>query len=106
VPEYYHYSDNPLISKIVIIAENGWGVETNKSIERLKKYGTKGNHGYDNHWIDMQGIFYAIGPAFKTNLHVGTIMNIDVYPLLCKIFNILPNPFIDGRFDRIEYILK
>ena len=106
VPEYFHYSKNPLISKIVIIAENGWGVETNKSIERLEKYGTKGNHGYDNHWLDMQGIFYAIGPAFKTNLRVGTIMNIDVYPLLCKIFKIMPNPFIDGKLERIDYILK
>jgi predicted AlkP superfamily pyrophosphatase or phosphodiesterase len=106
VPEYFHFSDNPLISSIVIIAENGWSLETNKSIENMKKYTSKGNHGYDNYWMDMNGIFYAVGPAFKNNYRVGTINNIDIYPLLCKIFNILPNPLIDGKFDRIEYILK
>ena len=106
VPKYYHYSNNPLIPKLVIIAENGWGVETNKSLANLKKYGTKGNHGFDNHWTDMQGIFYAIGPAFKKNYTTGTLLNIDIYPLLCKIFNIIPNQLIDGKLDRIGYILK
>ena len=106
VPEYFHYSDNPLIRKIVIIADNGWGVETNKSLKNLGKYGTRGNHGYDNYWMDMNGIFYAIGPAFKVNYKVGTINNIDIYPLLCKIFKVVPNPFIDGRLERIDYILK
>ena len=64
VPEYFHFSDNPLISKIVLIAENGWSLVTNKSLESMKKYGNKGNHGYDNYWMDMNGIFYAVGPDF------------------------------------------
>jgi len=106
VPGYFHFSDNPLISRLLIIAENGWSLETNKSIESHKKYSSKGNHGYDNYWMDMNGIFYAVGPDFRNNYRVGTIDNIDIYPLLCKIFNILPNPLIDGRLDRIEYILK
>ena len=106
VPEYFHYSDNALISRLVILAENGWGVETNNSLENLKKYGTKGNHGYDNYWMDMNGIFFAIGPAFKKDYRTGTVNNIDIYPLLCKIFNVVPNQLIDGRLDRIGYILK
>jgi predicted AlkP superfamily pyrophosphatase or phosphodiesterase len=106
VPKYYHYSSNSLIPELVILAENGWGVETNKSFENLNKYGTKGNHGYDNYWIDMHGIFYAIGPDFKQNYKVGTVQNIDIYPLLCKIFNIVPSQLIDGRLERIGYILK
>ncbi len=106
VPECFHYSSNPLIPQIVIIAENGWSVETNKSLENLKKYSNKGNHGYDNFWLDMHGIFYAMGPAFKVNYRVGTIDNIDIYPLLCKIFNVVPNFQIDGKLERIEYILK
>lgn len=106
VPEYFHYSDNPLISKLVIIAENGWGVETNKSLENLKRYGTRGNHGYDNNRMDMNGIFFAIGPAFKSDYRTGTVNNIDVYPLLCKLFNIVPNQLIDGKLERIDFILK
>jgi predicted AlkP superfamily pyrophosphatase or phosphodiesterase len=106
VPARYHYSNNALISDIVIIAENGWGVETNKSIESLRKYGNKGNHGYDNYWIDMHGIFYAMGPEFKENYQVGTINNIDIYPLLCKIFNLVPNQLIDGKLEGIDCILR
>ncbi len=106
VPAFFHFSDNPLISRIVIIAENGWNLETNKTIEQNKKYSTKGNHGYDNYWMDMNGIFYAVGPSFRVNYRVGTINNIDIYPVLCRIFNVIPNPFADGRFDRIGYVLK
>ncbi|MGB5289322.1 MAG: alkaline phosphatase family protein, partial [Ignavibacteriaceae bacterium] len=67
---------------------------------------TKGNHGYDNYWMDMNGIFYAIGPNFKSNYKVGTIDNIDIYPLLCKIFKVVPNHFMDGNIDRISHTLK
>ena len=106
VPAYFHFSDNPLISKIVIIAENGWSLETNKSFESMKKWNTKGNHGYDNYSMDMNGIFYAVGPLFRKNYQVGTVNNIDIYQLLCKIFNVFPNQLIDGKLERIEYILK
>jgi predicted AlkP superfamily pyrophosphatase or phosphodiesterase len=41
VPGRFHYSNNPLISRLVIIADNGWGVETNKSIENLRSMVTK-----------------------------------------------------------------
>lgn len=106
IPEYFHFSNNPLISHILIIAEEGWSLETNKSIDGMKKNSEKGNHGYDNFLMDMNGIFYAVGPAFKNNYQTGTIDIIDIYPLLCKLFNIMPNPLIDGKLDRIEYILK
>ncbi len=106
VPEYLHFSRNPLISSIVVIADLGWVLADNSSAEKIKKYSSGGDHGYDNNEIDMHGIFYAIGPQFKKNFKTGTIWNIDVYPLLSKIFNIQPRNNIDGRLDRIEFILK
>ena len=102
VPSYFHYSDNPVISPILLIADLGWSLVLNKKGGR----DDKGNHGYDNNQLDMQGIFLAIGPNFKTNYHTGTLWNIDIYPLLCKIFNIMPRANIDGRLDRIEFLLK
>jgi len=54
----------------------------------------------------MHGIFFAFGPDFKPGYKTGTIWNIDIYPLLCKIFNIYPRQNIDGKLDRIEFILK
>jgi predicted AlkP superfamily pyrophosphatase or phosphodiesterase len=65
-----------------------------------------GNHGYDDHALDMQGIFFAIGPDFKNGYVTGTIDNIDIYPLLAKILHIKPNNKIDGKLERIEFLLK
>ncbi|NOX65292.1 MAG: alkaline phosphatase family protein, partial [Chlorobi bacterium] len=78
----------------------------NKQLSKMKKRGNKGNHGYEKDYIDMHGIFVASGPNFKTNYKTGTVWNIDIYPLLCKIFNIYPNPKIDGKLERIGFLLK
>lgn len=102
VPAYFHYNEDPFISPIVVIADQGWSLISNKKSGRNKK----GDHGYDNNQIDMHGIFLAIGPNFKKNYRTGTLWNIDIYPLLCKIFNIVPRSDIDGKLERIGFILK
>ena len=104
MPDYYHYSKNPFISSIILVADLGWSLVTTKNTSWLLK--AKGNHGYDNNQMDMHGIFLAIGPDFKHNYRTGTLWNIDIYPLLCKIFNIYPRSIIDGRLERIEFILN
>lgn len=102
IPEYYHFNDNPLISPIVVMADMGWSVVTSKRSE----WESKGNHGYDNMQLDMHGIFLATGPDFKSHFQTGTVWNIDIYPLLCKLFDIYPRANIDGKLDRIGFILK
>ncbi|MCX6171179.1 MAG: alkaline phosphatase family protein [Ignavibacteriales bacterium] len=104
IPEYYHFNDHPFISSIVVIADLGWSAISN--YHRKSERDEKGNHGYDNNQLDMHGIFLATGPSFKKNYHTGTLWNIDIYPLLCKIFDIYPRTNIDGRLDRIEFILN
>ncbi|MCX7879588.1 MAG: ectonucleotide pyrophosphatase/phosphodiesterase [Ignavibacteria bacterium] len=103
IPKYYRYSQNPLISDFVIIPELGWSIV--RSPEDYV-YNIKGNHGYLPQWTDMHGIFVAGGPAFKKGLVVGTLRNVDIYPLLCKILRIEPKGNIDGDIERIEFILK
>ena len=75
--------------------------EENKYLEKIK-----GAHGFDNSEIDMHGVFYAMGPAFKEGLVCGTIENVDVYPLLAKIFDIPISHKIDGKIKRIQFVLK
>ncbi len=108
VPEYFHYSENPFIYPLVLVADLGWSLVDNNSEVKYTTddYDNKGNHGYDNHELDMHGIFIAKGPAFKKGYKTGTLWNIDVYPLLCKIFNIFPRADIDGKLERIGFILK
>ena len=106
IPLHYHFSKSPMISEILLVAEMGWAVITNKDLKWMKPDRYKGNHGYDNHQLDMHGIFVAAGPRFKNNYKTGTINCLDIYPLLCKIFNVIPNSNIDGHLERIEFILK
>jgi len=106
IPGFYHFSNNPFILPIIVIADLGWQLVTNDYFKQPRKYTMKGDHGYEKDQIDMHGIFIAKGPLFKSHYTTGTLWNIDIYPLLCKIFNITPNALIDGDIDRIEFILK
>jgi ectonucleotide pyrophosphatase/phosphodiesterase family protein 5 len=108
MPEYFHFKDNPFIYPIILVADLGWSLVDNKSIKMYTDPNgdNKGNHGYDNHELDMHGIFLAHGPAFKKGYRTGTVWNIDVYPLMCKILNIVPRSNIDGKLERIRFILK
>jgi len=106
IPSYFHFSKSPMISEILLIAELGWAVITNEDLKWVKPKKYNGNHGYDNNQLDLHGIFIAGGPQFKNNYKTGTMNCLDVYPLLCKIFHIIPNSRIDGKLDRIEFILN
>uniref|UniRef100_A0A7V2ZIR2 Alkaline phosphatase family protein n=1 Tax=Ignavibacterium album TaxID=591197 RepID=A0A7V2ZIR2_9BACT len=105
IPAQYHFNYNYLIGDLFILAEPGWSVGTTKDKDRMSDY-NGGNHGFDNSFIDMHGIFYAIGPSFKENYKTGTIENVNIYPLLCKILNIIPRQNIDGKLENISFILK
>lgn len=106
IPEYLHYKDNPNVAEIVLIADLGYSLFDGKDVEKYSKKFPLGNHGYDPTNIDMHGIFYAIGPDFKTAYTCGTLNNIDIYSLLAKILHIFPNNNIDGKLERIEFLLK
>jgi len=106
LPEYFHFSHNSFVPDILIIADPGWTLISNNDERWIKSSGSKGNHGSDPNFLDMHGIFLAIGPSFKQVYFTGTINNIDIYPLLAKILNIVPNNNIDGKLERIEFLLK
>lgn len=106
IPAYLHFNKNHLIAEVVIIADNGYSLFDGKDVEKYTSKFPQGNHGYDPEFIDMHGIFFAMGPDFKVNYTCGTIENIHIYPLLAKILKIFPNNNIDGKPERIEYLLK
>lgn len=105
IPSQYHFNHNHLIGDLFVLSEPGWSVGTTKDKDRMDDY-NGGNHGFDNSFIDMHGIFYAIGPSFRENYKTGTIENVNIYPLLCKILNIIPKQNIDGKLENISFILK
>lgn len=105
-PIYYHYNKNELITSIIIVADLGWSLIKKGNSNNNGYSISGGNHGYDNNFMDMHGIFIANGPEFKKNMKTGTLQNIDINPLLCKILNIEHEPDIDGKLENIEFILK
>ncbi|MEI7812754.1 MAG: ectonucleotide pyrophosphatase/phosphodiesterase [Ignavibacteria bacterium] len=106
IPPHYFFNDNPFIYPVIIIADKGWLLTKNRTFFNDKEYLYLGEHGYDNNELDMHGIFLAAGPAFKSGYKTGSLWNIDIYPLLCKIFGIVPRQNIDGEIERIGFILK
>ena len=106
LPEHFHYKSNHFVADIVVLSDLGYSIFDDKDVEKYSKNFPLGNHGYDPYNLDMHGIFYAIGPDFKSGYTCGTIDNIDIYPLLAKILRIFPNNNIDGKLERIEFLLK
>ena len=103
MPSYWHYNTHPFFKKLFVLAKPGAELITSN---RKMEYENRGNHGYDNYNLDMHGIFIASGPLFWSNYKTGTLNNIDVYPLLCRIYGITPDHKVDGTLDNIEFILK
>ncbi|MFA5833453.1 MAG: ectonucleotide pyrophosphatase/phosphodiesterase [Bacteroidota bacterium] len=106
IPDSFHLKKSESVFSILVAADLGWSL-TDKELskKRLLNF-PKGNHGFNQHHKEMQGIFVARGPAFKKKFKIGTMENIDIYPLLCKILKIQQNVNIDGKLKRVESLLE
>ncbi|MFQ3277648.1 MAG: hypothetical protein ACI8SZ_001992, partial [Colwellia sp.] len=68
---------------------------------------SKGNHGWSQfNTRDMDGIFYAKGPAFKEKVQLDTVENVNIMPLLAKILGVDITTPIDGKLDIMKPLLK
>lgn len=106
-PQHYHYRYNAFLGDVIAVADLGYSfIRTEKELRKVQKRKPQGDHGYDNHAMDMHGILFGSGPAFKKNYRCGTMQSIDVYPLVCEILGIVPNQKIDGALERISPLLK
>lgn len=101
VPEYLHYRTNKRVGDIVIVADSARSATKYKP----KKEFTGGTHGYDIRNSDVHAIFYAAGPAFKTNYLHPSFQNIHIYPLLANLPGLTPAK-TDGDLLRVIDMLK
>lgn len=65
----------------------------------------KGEHGYDNQALDMKPFFRAVGPDFQRNLEVGPFETVNIYPLMCHLLKITPEPN-DGHLNATRHMLS
>ncbi|WP_199137585.1 alkaline phosphatase family protein [Pedobacter sp. ASV12] len=66
----------------------------------------RGQHGFDPAIPDMHAIFYAWGPAFKSQLQIPAFENVNVYPLIAHILGLNYTEKIDGKLKVLQPILK
>lgn len=66
-----------------------------------------GYHGFEPLAVkDMHAIFYAWGPAFKSNLTIPSFENVNVYPLIAAVLGLHYTEKIDGNKKVLQGILK
>jgi predicted AlkP superfamily pyrophosphatase or phosphodiesterase len=95
LPPHLKLKNNPRISPVWLLAEEGWQVVTRATFDRYKvrfseKGFLQGDHGYDPQIPSMRGILIAQGPAFRRGETIAETENVHVYNLMCAVLGITP----------------
>lgn len=79
-------------------------------------YINKGDHGFSNHEMDMKMIFRAFGPDLRKNFLAEPFDSVSIYPLMCKLLGVTPEPnngslsdttgMIVEAFDAGKHVMK
>lgn len=99
LPERLHYGNNIRTHDISVVPNDGWSIYWSWANPR-----SLGAHGFDNDLKDMHAIFYAAGPAFKTNYSHTTFENVNLYSLFAEILQLQPAK-TDGSLENIQQML-
>lgn len=86
-PERFHYAKHERVLPILLYADSGYNING-----QLIIYFNKGDHGFDNDLEDMRTIFRAFGPDFKKNHLAEPFDSIHIYPLMCRLLGVTPEP--------------
>lgn len=97
LPARFRMKDNPRLSPVWVLPEEGWHLGTRASIERLRvRYPEKGylagDHGYDPSLPNMRGIFIAHGPEFRRGVELPEVESVHLYNLMCAVLRLAPAP--------------
>ncbi|MBA6254231.1 MAG: ectonucleotide pyrophosphatase/phosphodiesterase family protein 5 [Colwellia sp.] len=100
IPAKFNASKSSRIGDIACLTDNDWSIGfTGKT--------SKGNHGWSQFdTTDMDGIFYAQGPAFKKAYQLDTAENINIMPLIADILGLEITTPIDGKLAIMKPLLK
>lgn len=98
VPDSLMYGTSDRLGDIIVAPELGWQFAD-------EPRHLNGAHGYFPQIPDMKVIFRACGPSFKKGYISQEFKNVDIYPLLCHLLNIVPMQ-TDGKWERIRDIIK
>jgi predicted AlkP superfamily pyrophosphatase or phosphodiesterase len=104
IPAHFHYGTNPRIPPVVCIADVGWLLTTHEAEARYS-HPLLGEHGYDPADPLMGALFIANGPKFLPGVVLKPFPNTDVYPLLARLLDLMPEPN-DGHIQDLYPALR
>lgn len=102
VPGRLHYSADPRVGDIVIVAAPGRRIVPSTGGPRDNPY----NHGWDNLAPEMAAIFLAMGPGIAPGQVVPAFEAVHVYPFVAHLLGLQANPEIDGRLEVLLPLLR
>ncbi|XP_056621035.1 ectonucleotide pyrophosphatase/phosphodiesterase family member 7 isoform X1 [Triplophysa dalaica] len=101
IPEQFHIAKNQRIQPIVLFADLGFNLNS-----RIILYINKGDHGFSNHEMDMKMIFRAFGPDLRKNFLAEPFDSVSIYPLMCKLLGVTPEPNNGSLSDTTGMIVE
>lgn len=101
MPARLHYRRSDRIPPVVLMADDGWNIESKTGWPKRAPTYVRGSHGWDPATPNMGALFIAHGPSFKRGHEFAEVENIQVYNLLCAALGIQPAPN-DGD-DRLAH---
>lgn len=96
IPERLQYGSNARVTEITCIPHPGWSILAGEPPYPV----SGGTHGFDNQDEEMLAIFLARG--LNGTGTVGTVDNIELYPLLASLLEIAPLPS-DATGELLKY---
>jgi len=99
IPTKFNASNSNRIGDIACLADKDWAIG-------MTSHSPVGDHGWSQfNTTDMNGIFYAKGPAFKKNVIRPITENVNIMPLLAKILGLTISHEIDGNAEVLAPLL-
>jgi predicted AlkP superfamily pyrophosphatase or phosphodiesterase len=90
MPARFHYTDNPRIPPVVLVADEGWYI-SKRPLDPTKTF-ESATHGFDPELESMGATFIAWGPAFRHGVTLPPTQNVNIYNLLCATLGLTPAP--------------
>ncbi len=102
-PDHWHVTEDSRFADVIVQPDPHYGVVSSR--DKLHKM-NRGDHGWDPSFKDMHGVFLAAGPRLPEGETIGTIDNVDIYPLMMEILEIPLTTPIDGDPDKLLQLLE
>ena len=92
IPKGLHYRNHRRIAPLLVLPDEGWFVEPSSEEQIYHGKWRVGTHGFSSLDKSMNSFFLAMGPDFRKGMLSDTFEQVDIYPMMCKIWGLEAKP--------------